>query len=66
MFHLYESKMLFRGKQDGGSGEVSDEPHLAELVSLMGPPPKSFFARSTLFKQVWGCGWQLGRRDAHP
>jgi hypothetical protein len=34
-------------------GHLNDELHLAEMVSLMGPPPKEFLARSEKSRQYW-------------
>lgn len=32
---------------------VNDEQHLAEMVALMGPPPKKFLERSDKCRQYW-------------
>lgn len=34
-------------------GHLNDELHLAEMVSLMGPPPKQFLERSEKCRQYW-------------
>jgi hypothetical protein len=34
-------------------GNLNDELHLAEMVSLMGPPPRSFLERSETCRQYW-------------
>jgi hypothetical protein len=41
---------LFRAVKDG---HLNDEQHLAEMVSLMGPPPRSFLERSETSRQYW-------------
>jgi hypothetical protein len=41
---------LFRAVKDG---HLNDELHLAEMVSLMGPPPKEFLRRSEKSRQYW-------------
>lgn len=39
IWDLFEDGRLFRAVKDG---RLSDELHLAEMVALMGPPPKAF------------------------
>jgi hypothetical protein len=34
-------------------GYLDDEFHFAQMVSLMGPPPKEFLARSELCSKYW-------------
>lgn len=41
---------LFFAKKDG---IVNDEQHLAEMVSLMGPPPPEFLQRSAKAAIYW-------------
>ncbi|GAB0139051.1 hypothetical protein EsDP_00007267 [Epichloe bromicola] len=43
IWDLFEGGRLFHAVKDG---VLSDELHLAEMVSLMGPPPKRFLERS--------------------
>lgn len=43
VWDLLEGRRLFVAKRDG---LVDDEQHLAEMVSLMGPPPREFLQRS--------------------
>lgn len=50
LWNLFEGKNLFHPVVDGF---VSDELHLAEMVSLMGPPPKQFLERSEKSCQFW-------------
>jgi len=35
------------------NGCLSDELHLAEMVALMGPPPKAFLERSEECSKYW-------------
>lgn len=41
---------LFFAKKNG---ILNDEQHLAEMVSLMGPPPPEFLRRSDKCRQFW-------------
>ncbi|CCF39117.1 protein kinase [Colletotrichum higginsianum] len=50
IWDLYEGGRLFRAVRDG---HLHDEQHLAEMVSLMGQPPKKFLERSTKSRQFW-------------
>ncbi|TQN69453.1 Serine/threonine-protein kinase SRPK, partial [Colletotrichum shisoi] len=50
IWDLYEGGRLFRAVRDG---HLHDEQHLAEMVSLMGRPPKQFLERSTKCRQFW-------------
>ena len=34
-------------------GVLDDERHLAEMVSLMGPPPRAFLERSEKCRKYW-------------
>jgi hypothetical protein len=43
IWDLFEDGRLFHAVEDG---RLSDELHLAEMVALMGPPPKAFLERS--------------------
>ncbi|EFY86239.1 protein kinase-like protein [Metarhizium acridum CQMa 102] len=43
VWDLLEGRRLFAAKR---GGLVNDEQHLAEMVSLMGPPPREFLQRS--------------------
>ncbi|GAB7351810.1 hypothetical protein MBLNU459_g2378t2 [Dothideomycetes sp. NU459] len=45
IWDLFEGGRLFRAVKDG---HLNDEQHLAEMVSLLGPPPKKFLERSVL------------------
>jgi hypothetical protein len=50
IWDLFEGASLFHAAKDGC---LNDEQHLAEMVSLLGPPPKAFLARSTKCGQYW-------------
>lgn len=45
-----EGHHLFFAKQNGS---LSDEQHLAEMISLMGPPPPEFLKRSEKCQMFW-------------
>lgn len=45
-----EGGRLFRAMKDG---HLNDEHHLAEMASLLGPPPKKFIQRSEMGCQYW-------------
>jgi hypothetical protein len=47
---LFEGGRLFRGEKDG---ILDNEQHFAEIVSLMGPPPKEFLERSEQCRKYW-------------
>lgn len=47
---LFEGGRLFHAVKDK---VLSDELHLAEMVSLMGPPPKRFLERSQTCARYW-------------
>lgn len=50
IWDLFEGHRLFRAVK----GDMfNDELHLAEMVSLMGPPPKEFLQRSERCRQYW-------------
>ncbi|RSL85834.1 hypothetical protein CDV31_016493 [Fusarium ambrosium] len=50
IWDLFEGGRLFRATKDG---HLNDEQHLAEMVSLIGPPPKEFLERSDKCRQYW-------------
>ncbi|KAI1774674.1 kinase-like protein [Hypoxylon cercidicola] len=50
IWDLFEGGPLFHAVK---GGNLDDEQHLAEMVSLMGPPPKSFLGRSSKSKKYW-------------
>ncbi len=50
VWDLFEGSRLFRAVKDG---HLDDEQHLAEMVSLMGPPPKKFLELSDKCCQYW-------------
>ena len=50
IWDLFEGGRLFRAVKDG---HLNDELHLAEMVSLLGPPPKQFIERSEKCRQYW-------------
>ncbi|KAK3900751.1 kinase-like domain-containing protein [Staphylotrichum tortipilum] len=50
VWDLFEGRRLFGAIKDG---HLNDELHLAEMVSLMGPPPKEFLARSDKCRKYW-------------
>jgi len=50
IWDLFEGGRLFRVVKDG---HLNDELHLAEMVSLMGPPPRKFLERSDKCRQYW-------------
>lgn len=50
MWDLLEGSHLFFAKKDR---VLDDEQHLAEMVSLLGPPPPEFLKRSDKCAQYW-------------
>ncbi|KAL2757273.1 hypothetical protein ACRALDRAFT_2039739 [Sodiomyces alcalophilus JCM 7366] len=50
IWDLFEGGRLFRAVKDG---HLNDEQHLAEMVSLLGPPPKKFLELSDKCHQYW-------------
>jgi hypothetical protein len=40
-------------------GHLDDELHLAEMVSLMGPPPQEFLSRSEECRRYWDAEGKL-------
>ncbi|KAK2759995.1 hypothetical protein FQN54_002731 [Arachnomyces sp. PD_36] len=47
---IFEGERLFFAKKDG---ILNDEQHLAEMVSLLGPPPPEFIKRSEECLKYW-------------
>lgn len=47
VWNLLEAGNLFRPYKDG---HLDDELHFAQMVSLMGPPPREFLERSDCSK----------------
>jgi hypothetical protein len=47
---LFEGGRLYRAEKNGTQ---DDEQHLAEMVSLMGQPPKEFLTRSDKCHKYW-------------
>nr|POF04075.1 serine/threonine-protein kinase srpk [Quercus suber] len=50
IWDLFEGGRLFRAVKDN---IINDELHVAEMVSLMGPPSKAFLERSQECNQYW-------------
>ncbi|KAF2150081.1 protein kinase [Myriangium duriaei CBS 260.36] len=50
VWDLLQEKSLFDGHRDG---MLHDELHLAEMVSILGPPPKPFLKRSPKAAYYW-------------
>lgn len=50
MWDLVEGRHLFYANKDR---VLNDEQHLAEIVSLLGPPPPEFLKRSEACQQYW-------------
>ncbi|KAM0424572.1 hypothetical protein ACHAPT_010291 [Fusarium lateritium] len=50
IWDLYQGGRLFFAHKNG---MLDDEQHLAEMVSLMGPPPLAFLRRSDKCRQYW-------------
>ncbi|KAH6630146.1 kinase-like domain-containing protein [Chaetomium sp. MPI-SDFR-AT-0129] len=50
VWDLFEGGRLFYALKDR---RLNDEQHLAEMVSLMGPPPVKFLERSEKCRQYW-------------
>lgn len=50
IWDLFEGKRLFRAVKNG---HLDDELHLAEMVSLMGPPPRELLWRSEKSRRYW-------------
>jgi hypothetical protein len=58
IWDLFEGTSLFHAAKDGC---LNDEQHLAEMVSLLGPPPKAFLARSKKCSQYWDSDGKITR-----
>jgi serine/threonine-protein kinase SRPK3 len=50
MWDLLEGSHLFFAKKNR---VLDDEQHLAEMVSLLGPPPLEFLKRGYKYSQYW-------------
>ncbi|KAJ8110900.1 hypothetical protein OPT61_g6377 [Boeremia exigua] len=50
IWDLFEGGRLFRAVKEG---HLNDEQHLAEMVSLIGSPPRSFLQRCEKSRQYW-------------
>uniref|UniRef100_A0A8H7K8Z4 Protein kinase domain-containing protein n=1 Tax=Bionectria ochroleuca TaxID=29856 RepID=A0A8H7K8Z4_BIOOC len=50
IWDLFQGTRLFYALKDR---ILNDEQHLAEMVSLMGPPPKAFLERSPKCREYW-------------
>ncbi|KAG6007508.1 hypothetical protein E4U21_005977 [Claviceps maximensis] len=50
IWDLFEGGRLFHAVKDGA---LNDELHLAEMVSLMGPPPVRFLERCRNYQRYW-------------
>ncbi|KAF6794987.1 protein kinase [Colletotrichum sojae] len=50
IWDLFEGGRLFRAVKNG---HLNDEQHLAEMVSLLGPPPRAFLESSDKCRQYW-------------
>ncbi|KXX77730.1 Serine/threonine-protein kinase SRPK [Madurella mycetomatis] len=50
IWDLFEGGRLFRTVKDG---HLNDEQHLAEMVSLLGPPPKKFLNLNDKCRRYW-------------
>lgn len=50
IWNLLEDGNLFRPFRDG---HLDDELHFAQMVSLLGPPPKQFIERSDPCLKYW-------------
>ncbi|KAK3372613.1 kinase-like domain-containing protein [Podospora didyma] len=51
MWDLFEHRPLLTGKKEDGT--LDDEALVAEMVSVMGPPPKAFLERSATCAKYW-------------
>ena len=47
MWDLLEGKALFDGADSTLDGEYTSQAHLAQVINLLGPPPKELLARGT-------------------
>lgn len=50
IWNLLEDGNLFNPVKDG---HFNDELHFAQMISLMGPPPKEFLERSNRCRKYW-------------
>lgn len=50
IWNLLEYGNLFRPFKDG---YLNDELHFAQMVALMGPPPKQFLERIDRYSKYW-------------
>ncbi|OKL61200.1 hypothetical protein UA08_03152 [Talaromyces atroroseus] len=50
VWRMLEGNHLFSAHK---SGALNNEQHLAEMVSLMGPPPLEFLRRSPISQRYW-------------
>jgi hypothetical protein len=50
VWDLFEGGPLFRAVR---ANNLDDELHLAEMVALLGPPPKKFLERHVKSQQYW-------------
>jgi hypothetical protein len=51
LWTILEAKLLF--SPWGEDGSYSEEHHLAQTVSILGPPPLNFLERSTKSQRFW-------------
>lgn len=63
VWDLFEGGRLFRAVKDG---HLNDEQHLAEMVSLLGPPPKKFLQMSKKCRQYWDSEGRFPDDDLQP
>ena len=54
---MFQGGRLFFARKNG---ILDDEQHLAEMVSLMGPPPASFLKRSEKCRKYWDADGKTG------
>ncbi|OAA65294.1 protein kinase [Niveomyces insectorum RCEF 264] len=53
LWDLLEGRSRFSGQRRPQPGPSADEQHLAEMVSLLGPPPQAFLQRSAACSKYW-------------
>ncbi|KAG8625798.1 hypothetical protein KVT40_006199 [Elsinoe batatas] len=51
VWDLFEPSRLFKAK--GAEGEYSEHHHLAQMIAIMGPPPRDFLKRSERCDRFW-------------
>jgi hypothetical protein len=56
IWDLFQGTRLFYALKDR---ILNDEQHLAEMVSLMGPPPKAFLERSPKCREYWNADGKI-------